>query len=124
MGKEKKRHGCLTAYLIFMLVVNTLCALVVPFTTSLVEKHTPSFPSWLLWVSASLCLLNVVFVIALFKWKKWGFICFCIVSVVALGINLYGGLGVGASLRGLIGIALLFGVLHIGGDKKGWSQLE
>ena len=124
METEKKRHGCLTAYLIFMLVVNALCALVMPFTASLVQKPTPSFPSWLLWISASLGLLNVVFTMALFKWKKSGFIGFCVVSVIALGINLYGGLGVGASLRGLIGIVILYGVLQIGGDKKGWSQLE
>jgi hypothetical protein len=33
------------------------------------------------------------------------------------------GLGV-LSFVGLVGIAMLYGVLHIGKENKGWSQLE
>ena len=48
----------------------------------------------------------------------------CFISIVALVLNLYAGVGMGQSIVGLIGVAILFGVLHIGGDKKAWPQLE
>jgi hypothetical protein len=59
MAEEKKRHGCLTAWLVLMIV-----------------------------------------------------------------LNLYVGVDIIRSLLGLVGVLLLFGVLHIGNENKGWPQLE
>jgi hypothetical protein len=56
--------------------------------------------------------------------KKWGFWGFIASSIVALFVNLSIGMGIGQSLLGLVGIALLYGVLHIGKENKGWPQLE
>jgi hypothetical protein len=57
-------------------------------------------------------------------WKKWAFYGFAVTTVLALGVNLSVGLGIGRSLIGLVGIAVLYGVLQIGEQKKGWNQLE
>jgi hypothetical protein len=62
--------------------------------------------------------------IALFRWKKWGFWGFCVSSVVAIVVNLSGGLGIGSYLSGLIMIGLMYGVLQIGRENKGWPQLD
>jgi hypothetical protein len=44
--------------------------------------------------------------------------------VVALAVNLSIGLGAGTVLAGLAGLLVLYGVLHIGKENKGWPQLE
>ncbi len=56
--------------------------------------------------------------------KKWGYWGFAVSSIVAFSVNLASGLGVGQSLLGLLGLALLYGVLQIGKENAGWSQLE
>jgi hypothetical protein len=43
---------------------------------------------------------------------------------LAIIINLALGLGIFQSAVGLIGIAVLYGVLQIGKENKGWPQLE
>jgi hypothetical protein len=89
-----------------------------------ISSALPNAPGWIFLILAVFSLFNLVCAIALFKWKKWGFWGFCFSSVVALLINFTIGVGVGRSLSGLIGIAVLYGVLHIGKEKKGWPQLS
>jgi hypothetical protein len=68
---------------------------------------------------------NVVFSILLFKWMKIGFWGFLITSIGALIINLSIGLGIGQSLFGLVGIAILYGVLQIKKDNvPAWDNLD
>lgn len=62
--------------------------------------------------------------IALFKWKKWGFWGFAVSGFAILVVGIAGGYGIGNSLPGLIGLAVLYSVLHIGKENKGWPQLE
>ena len=81
-------------------------------------------PAWALIVLGVVAVFNLVCAIALFNWKKWGFWGFIISSIVTLVINLNIGLGVAQSLSGLIGVAVLYGVLQIGKENKGWPQLD
>ena len=67
---------------------------------------------------------NLVCAIALFQWKKWGFWGACGSSIVAIVVNLSIGLNPAAVVLGLLGVLLLYGVLHIGKENKGWPQLE
>ena len=55
--------------------------------------------------------------------KSGGSGAFRIIAAINILINISLGLGV-LSFAGLVGIAILYGVLHIGKDNKGWSQLE
>ncbi|MGH3755135.1 MAG: hypothetical protein ACRDRP_21075 [Pseudonocardiaceae bacterium] len=61
---------------------------------------------------------NVVCAIALFQWRKWGFYGFVATSVVGLVVNLAIGLNPVQALLGLVGIAILYGVLQIGGTGR------
>ena len=74
-------------------------------------------------VLAAVTLINMVCLIALFKWKKWGFWGLGMTAVVAFTINLSIGVGFGKALIGLVGFAVLYGVLQIGRDNKAWPQL-
>ncbi len=120
----KQRHGCLTVWLILMILANSLTAIATPLMITQITKATPGFPIWIAYVIPVLAILNVVFAIGLFKWKMWGFYGFLVTSLITFCLNLYAGVSPVQAVLGLIGIAVLYGVLQIGGDKKGWSQLE
>ena len=72
-----------------------------------------------------ICIANVIFSVMLFQWKKLGFWGFIITSIGAFIINLSIGLGIVQSLFGLVGIAILYGVLQIKKDNiPAWDNLE
>jgi len=120
----KHRHGCLTAWLIVMLVANSATTVFYLVGTESIRRAFPTAPAWTFPIMALAGIFNLVCAIALFKWKKWGFWGFCASSVIALIVNLSIGVGVGPTIGGLLGVVLLYGVLHIGKENKGWSQLD
>ena len=123
-GNIKKRHGCLTAYLIFLIVVFAVFVIYYIAAASFVNS-TLRLSGWTLPVLIILGLLDIVCAVALFRWKKWGFWGFCALAVVTLIVNISSGSGIATSLTGLIGIAVMYGVLNIGDkENKGWPQLE
>jgi hypothetical protein len=124
MSVGKKRHGCLTAWLVLMLIGNSAGALMFLLGGQWIKEGLPELSAWTFRVLAVLAVSNLVFAIALLKWKKWGFWGFAISGFATLVVNIAGGYGIGQSLTGLIGLAVLYGVLHIGKDNKGWPQLE
>jgi hypothetical protein len=69
-------------------------------------------------------LLNVVFAVGIYNWKKWGFWGFCVSALAAFSINIYGGIGLLPAFAGLAGVLVLFAVLKIGKENSGWDQLE
>jgi hypothetical protein len=124
MANGKQRHGCLTAWLVLIIVVNALTALTMPSMMTMMRQYVPNLPDWVLWPLVLCGVLNVIFALALFKWKRWGFYGFLLTTVVALAINISSGLSIGRSLVGLLGVAILYAVLQIGGPMSAWNQLE
>jgi len=119
------RHGCLTAFLIFLILVNVISVVMYLAAGDTIRQALPDAPSWISPALALLGVLNIVFAIALFQWKKWGFYGFIITSVIAVIINISIGMSVLQGILGLVGVAILFGVLQIGGDdQKAWNHLE
>lgn len=123
-SEQKQRHGCLTAFLIFMLLANLLAAYGNVAMQDDILSALPKLSSNLILFLTAMGILNVVFVIAIFNWKKWGFWGFCISAIVVFSINIYGGVGILAALAGLAGVLLLFAVLKIGKERAGWDQLD
>jgi FtsH-binding integral membrane protein len=122
MNQLKQRHGCLTSYIILMIVVNSALALAYLLVGSTINS---GIPPWAFVVLGVFAVFNLICAIALFKWKRWGFWGFIICSVVALIVNLIVGMGITQSLfGGVVSVALLYGVLHIGKENKGWPQLD
>lgn len=124
MSKQKKRHGCLTIWLAFMLFSNSIGILTYIFANSTVRESYPNAPLWVFPMLTIGGILNIIFIIALFRWKKWGFWGSIVTYVISFGVNLLVGLNITQALFGLSGLAILFGVLQIGKEHKGWSQLE
>jgi len=126
LNNVKQRHGCVTAWLVLMIILNSISALMYLFAGDMVAKNIPGDISGsMLLPLGFLGLLNVIFSIMLFKWNKIGFWGFVLTSVGAFIINLSIGLGVGQSILGLVGIAVLYGVLQIKkGNVAAWTNLE
>ena len=124
--ESKQRHGCLTAWLVLSIVLNSLLAIVYLFAGDIINKNLPHGISTPMLISLALLgTANVVFAVLLLQWKKLGFWGFIGTSILALIINLNIGLAVGQSLFGLVGIAILYGVLQIkNNDVSGWDNLQ
>ena len=121
---QKHRHGCLTAYLVLMIIANSATALIYLVASEAIRRNVPNMPEWALLVLIAGSIFNLVCAIALLRWKKWGFWGFVVSTVVIFVVNISIGVGVGSTLVGLLGVAILYGVLHIGKETKGWSQLD
>lgn len=122
--QEKKRHGCLTTWLIIIIIINSLVTLLYLFGQSFVKENSPEVPTWALFILAICGICNVVWAVLLFNWKKIGFWGFCTTSIGVFILNLSIGINLLNAGIGLIGILALFGVLQIGNENKGWTQLD
>ena len=101
-------------YLVLVIIANSATALLYLFGAEAIKRSTPNIPDWAFPVLIVLVLFNLVCAVALFRWKKWGFWGLVASAVVVLGVNLAIGLGVSSAIVGLLGVLLLYGVLHIG----------
>lgn len=119
----KQRHGCLTAYLVLMIVANSATALIYLVGSEDIRRSVPNMPDLVFPVLIAAGIFNLICAIALFRWKKWGFWGFVVSAVVVFAINLSGGVGIASALGGLVGVAILYGVLQIGKERAGWPQL-
>ena len=128
----KERHGCFLAWLILMLIANSLTVLIysiflvanfmgIILLSQLPIKVTLLHIVMLIFATGA----NVIFTIALFKWKKWGFWGFAAMGVIAFAINLNIGIGLIQCFLGLAGIAVLYGVMQIEKNRvSAWQNLE
>lgn len=124
--ETKQRHGCVTAWLIMLIVVNSLTTLFYLLAGDTVSNLFPARNSDLLIILLGVMgLLNVLFAIMLMRWKKAGFFGFVASSVVVMIINMNIGLGIAQSLLGLIGIGVLYAIFQIKRDGiSAWENLE
>jgi ABC-type multidrug transport system permease subunit len=122
----KQRHGCVTAWLVLMIFANSLTAVIYLFASDMIIKNLPGNVSTpMLILLGIIGIGNIVFSVLLFQWKKVGFWGFLLTSIASLIINLSIGLGIGQSVIGLVGIAILYGVLQIKKDNvSAWDNLE
>jgi cytochrome c oxidase subunit IV len=119
-----ERHGCVTAWLILMLVLNSVCSLLYLIESNLMErKLRVSFITIVMIVIIG--TLNAIFSIMLLYWKKAGFYGFLATTIVAFVINYCIKLPLITTLLGLCGIGILFGILQIKkGGRPAWYYLK
>lgn len=118
------RHGCLTAWLVFMIIANAAAAIMTPLSAAGMKQAGLQPSPVILGIVVIGALANIAFAIALFRWRKWGFYGLVATSIIALVTNLSLGLGIGRSVFGLAGIALLYWLLNMGGERKAWPHLK
>jgi hypothetical protein len=124
--QDRGRHGCLTIWLLLLLLWNL--ALILGYTgCNMIQwfGDTGEPFGWYYPIMIGLSVLSLVFVLALFGWKKWGFWGLLMVSGVKIVLELVSGGADFMVLSGIVvSILILFGVLQIGRGNKGWPQLR
>lgn len=121
-----QRHGCVTAWLAFIILANSVTALIYFFATEMITKNLPHevSPSMIMLLGA-LGIANVVFAFLLLRWKKIGFWGFVASGIATFAINLSLELGIGQSILGLVGVAILYGILQMKqGNESTWQNLQ
>ncbi len=120
-----KRHLFLTIWLSLIIVVNVLVAGVYFGMPGKITSAMPMLPSWYTMVFGVFCVLNIIFAIALFRWKKWGFYGFCSLAVISAIINVYFKVStiIPAIIVPVISILLLYWALNVGKENKAWTRL-
>lgn len=125
-SSTNQRHGCLTAWLVLMIIANSATTILYFFTSVMVaENPLEAISSILLITLSALGAINVICSILLFQWKKIGFWSLVVTSIIALIINLSIDTSVTQSLLGFMGLVILYGLLQI--KKNGvsaWENLE
>ncbi|MDB4530811.1 hypothetical protein N9218_00805 [bacterium] len=107
---EKKRHWSLTVFLILVLFINSIEVI----------RYSAEFCT----ACVIDCSFNLIAYVAILRWKKWGFWLLAVMSFVTFVFNLYNGADIIIAFSGFMPVAVLYGILHIGGDKMGWKQLD
>lgn len=120
------RHGCLTIWLLLLVLWNL--TLILTYTGCNVVQWFGDVGEpfgWYFPMMIALSVLGLIFIFALFGWKKWGFWGLLGVSAAKIVLEIYAG---GSGFMVLCGVALsmliLIGVLNIGRENKGWPQLR
>ena len=119
-----RRHGCFTAFLACILIADTFAVIALPMMFSMIKKTMPNLSTGMLAALIFCALANIVFAIAIIKWKRWGFYGYIAVSVVGCIVNLSLGRGIIQAAIGLLSIALLYWVMNMGGPNKAWPHLK
>jgi hypothetical protein len=101
------RGGCLTSWLVLLLIANCVTALLTFLNPDLVIRPFHRFSHGLVVLIGLAALANVVFVILIWNWRRVGFWGAVVVALLALPVNWYLGMGILHIASGLLGIAIL-----------------
>ena len=118
-----KRHGLLTAYLVFKLVAYSLTLIAYLFASDRILALNPAMPPWILSVFIVFCIVGLVSTSAIFEWRIWGFYVICALAIAGFILNLCAHLSPSKVFLGLLGPAVLYGLLRLG-ENDAWSQLQ
>ncbi len=118
------RQGCLTAWLVLIIVANAFVIGIYSLGYAFIHKALPSFSPAIAGVFIVAGIVAIASALALFQWKRWGFYGIIGVTAVSFVLNLVTGVGIGRALGGLVGVAILYAVLNMGGMNSAWRHLK
>ncbi|MDB5145175.1 MAG: hypothetical protein JWQ66_3888 [Mucilaginibacter sp.] len=122
--RPPERHGCVTTWLVLMLIVNSLGALAYLFFEKLMEQKL-KVSSITIDIIIITAILNAFFSFKLLSWKKIGFYGFFITTIIQFVINFCIKLPLITCILGLCGIVILYGILQIKkGGRSAWHYLK
>jgi hypothetical protein len=114
----KYRGGCLTAFLVLMMIANPLVGLMYLVTGDTIER-TLHAPDWAIPLLTVLSLVNFACAIGIWKWKKWGVFGAVAMAAIGLVVNFTIGIQPMQAILGLAGPAILIALVS-----KLWKQFD
>lgn len=105
---KKTRGLWLNIWLTFILIANLFVGVTYLLFAEVIIISYPMIPLGIAYLFGILALANFIFVLFLFKWKKWPFFAFCGTTIIGFILNLYTGLNILDSAMGLISPIILY----------------
>ncbi len=116
----RKRHGCLTVYLILGGLLTALAVLSnLTATDSIAAFYTSDFASPGIVIQGLLGIGLLISFGAMWYWKRWGLFLYIGLAATGFVINLLVGVSVGASLIGVAGAAIMIFLV-----RRQWGNFE
>ena len=124
--ENKQRHGCLTAWLIFLIIASSVGSLSIFFNSESMSKNLPYIKSEnMLLVLGSIEILNLMFAILLLKWVKLAFWGILSTSIVLCVIQIMGSKNYIYPIGTIIFASILYGLLKLKKNNiSGWENLD
>lgn len=124
--RNKQRHGCLTAWLVYLMISNSIVSLGLFYNiNSIVQRFKYIKSENLLLIVASIQILNVLFLFMLLKWFKLGFWGFLSTSTLLFIIQIMNTKNILTPITTVIVMLITCGLLKL---KKrnvtGWGNLD
>ena len=105
---DRPRRGfLLIAWMVLLTFGGALSVIISVTQTPRILEEIPDAPAWLLWSKTGLSFLNVVCLIAIWVWQRWGLYGLGLSSLTVLLLNGFSGFDWVASLSGLMGFLIL-----------------
>lgn len=117
---SKRRHGCLTAWLLFIIASNLGLTI---WSVITISQEPELYYAWAMPVIIIFCVWIVTCAVAIFLWKKWGFYGFVLGAIAEMILYIIQGSWL-FCLTPFISVAILYAVLNIGTYNRGWPQLD
>ena len=114
----RDRGGCLTAFLVLMMIANPLVGLMYVVTGDTI-KRTLHAPDWAIPVLTIASLVNFACAVGIWKWKKWGVFGAVAMAAIGLVVNFTIGIQPMQAIFGLVGPAILIALVS-----KLWKKFD
>ena len=120
--KNKQRHGCLTAWLIYLMIAYSAVSIIFFFHTDKLPNKISENTTLLI---GSIGILNTLFCFLLFKWVKLGFWGMVLTNLSMFIIQIINGYEISHSIFGIFCLITLYSLLQLRKNKvSGWDNLE
>lgn len=124
MDKIIERSGCLTMYLVTMIIGNSIVGLLYLAACENTASPSSGLPHWLYPALTACFFLNVLFSIAMALWFKWGIFAFILTNLFIIILAVSFSVRTITPTLSLLEIITLFGAIHCGGAQKSWLKFR
>ncbi len=127
---ERSRYGCVTVWLILLLLVNSLSAvaslgmMIFKNVITITVMPFSVLSGWALFLMFVCFTLNTVCVVAILSWKKWGFYGYSFTCAASVLFDMALGLDFLNTIQAIASVIVLYVLLNIGGKNRAWTMLE
>ena len=124
--QKKQRHGCLTAWLIYLVLAYSFSTIFYFFKTDEFSKIAQyNISENMILIRGSVAIFGVIFSIMLLKWVKLGFWGILIISILLFIVQILNSDRIMPPFFILLCLVILYVLLQLKkGNVSGWNNLE
>ena len=118
----RHRGGGFTAALVIFTAISAIATIANLAGADSIARNLPGAPSWAktgIYAMGVLGIAGVAGLIGIWQWKKWGLFLYLGTGAVVFFLNLALNVGIGSSLLGLVGLAIIGALV-----KPNWHHFE